>query len=478
MARTLKSRKKVSQDSRSKGLLPKRRQTRKHKSADRGGSVIAAGSYGCVFRPSLRCNGSTTASSSLKKSSLSESSDLYVSKLGRKSVIDSEYKMMSNLRRILDTVPDYEKYYGLNVTEPCEPAVLDKEDLTSFDEKCKFKDISSETVNNTNVLPTLSIMNLPYGGKSLLSWMSAGNLKNEDSFLSFLRSSSKMIRNGIVPMNKKGVLHNDIHARNILVNEGDSENNTIKDLILIDWGLATTNTSKTIKKIVAQRDYPITRIFFSVSRKKELLRYLEKIIMNHNIINYSYEKSSNAIKDKVYNVLLRSCLHYVMVSLSSDDDKAIVDSCGKCDSIFESILRNNGTYRDVYLPILAEYIRTKSRTYEERSRLYDIGRTFTCFVNTLQLASMLYRYTEVSNNMISVKFRDYFFRIYRFNADIYAMINCILYGATKRHDSMLLIGNDSFMRMAKVILEGVYLKSTDVIDFNSICDEIDYASSS
>ena len=400
-----------------------------------------------------------------------------MSKLGKKSVIDSEYKMMSNLRRILDNVPDYEKYYGLNVSEPCEPSVLDKEDLTSFDEKCKFKDISSETVNNVNVLPTLSIINLPYGGNSLLSWKNAGNLRNEDSFLSFLRSSSKLIRYGIVPMNKKGVLHNDIHARNILVKDVDSDNNSINDLTLIDWGLATTNTSKTIKKIVAQRDYPITRVFFSVTRKNELLRYLEKIMKNHNIINYSFENSSKAIKDKVYNLLLSTCLHYVMVSLTSDEDKSIVSSCGKCDSIYESILRNNGTYRDVYLPILGEYIRIKSRTYEERSRLYDIGRTFTCFVNTLQLATMLSRYMEVSNNMISVKFRDYFFRIYRYNADVYAMINCILYGATKRHDSMNLIGNESIMRMAKVLLVGVFLRSTDVIDFNSICDEIDYASS-
>jgi hypothetical protein len=429
-----------------------------------GGGAIAAGSFGCVFRPSLRCK---------TDDSRKISSDELVSKLGKKSVIEEEYQVMTKLKKILVTIPNSKEYFGLDVSKPCEPDSLNKEDLFYFDKKCKFKDIDEKTVNEPEVLSSLSFIDLPYGGISLLKWIWEGNLKNIDSFVSFLHKSSLLIRHGIVPMNKKGVLHNDIHARNILAeirNNSNNNMNTISSLSLIDWGLATTHTATSMKKITVQRDYPITRIFFMVKIKKPFFSFVQSNMTHNKITEYSYSKSSAQKKSVVYSLLLRMSFELISLSMQ-EEEKNMAYSCRDCDRLYKNVLEDNEIYKNTYMPFLEKYI---SANLDNGSKIYDIGITFTSFVNTIYLADMMHKYIEVNNSVLSIKFRDYFTDVYRYNADVYAMCNCILLGTSKRMelDDDYTI-KEKHAQLAEELLNEVFLKSTIKINYDKVCDFLD-----
>lgn len=438
------------------------RSTIKKRSPYKGGSVIAAGSFGCVFRPSLRCK---------NKKQKSKSSYHLVSKLGKKEVIESEYTMMTKLKNILDSIPNYDQFFALNVSKPCEPTTLNKEDLKQFDKKCKFHNIHASTVNDKKVLSSLSFVDLPYGGESLLKWIRDGNLKHNESYLNFLHESSRLIREGIVPMNNKGVLHNDIHARNILAKTSD-ENKKISHLLLIDWGLAVSNTRATLNKITVQRDYPITRIFFVEKIKKQFLSYVQSHLKRQNIHEYSFATSHPTINSNVYNILLTSSLDLIMLSQHNEKEN-IVHSCSHCDQIFKKVLMHNTVYKETFMPVLEKYISLNQHDTDHGARLYDIGTTFTTFINTMYLAGMMHKYMEMNKSVMSIKFHKYFTEIYRINADVYAMCNCILLGASKRFEYDNIVNEGKYESLAEVLLDEVFLQSTEIIDFEKVCDTLD-----
>lgn len=463
MTATLKSRKSYS----SQKIHSSTKKRRKHN----GGNVIAAGSFGCVFRPSLTCDNSDSNSNSKSSNSL-------VSKLGEKTEIKSEYDMMVKLHRILKSIPDSSELYGLDVSKPCIPSKLSRNDLVDFDKKCKLKDLNEETVNDMDVLPTLSFIDMPYGGVSLLNWIRDGKLDPVKTYVSFIHGASRLIRRGIVPMNRKGVLHNDIHARNILVkNDNDDKSNDSDDklrflrLSLIDWGLAVTNTNTSMKKIVVQIDYPITRIFFVVKAKKPLMQYVRTTFRNNNITKYTYDNSSLDDKRKVYEILLKVCFELVMLS-QHNEKESVVKLYRQRDILFKSVLFGNKVYTNTYIPFLKSYISTYQERGDNSSMLYDKGITFTSFVYTMYLVEMMHKYLEIKNSDVTLKFRKYFTDIYRFNADVYAMSNCIILGTTNRYGLSGDTYNNSFS-LAKILLEEVFLKSVEVIDFTKLCNKLD-----
>lgn len=449
---------------RNENSVNKRLRSTKKKRQHKGGSVIAAGSFGCVFRPSLRCKG---------ENENSVSSYHLVSKLGKKPVIEAEYMMMMKLKNIMKTIPDYDKYFGLDVTKPCDPSPLSKEDLVNFDKKCKLKEMNEGNVNNSDVISTLSFIDLPYGGISLLTWIWDGNLKKPSSFRDFIHKSSALIRHGIVPMNKKGVLHNDIHARNILTKLVNEERDDISHLSLIDWGLATTNTSTSMKKITVQRDYPITRIFFVIKIKQPFTRFVQMNIRHNDIKEYSYSTASPSMKREMYSLLLKLSFELILLS-QKDERENIVHSCRQCDNIFKNILKRNKLYKETYMPFLEKYIVNNKNATQDGSIMYDIGITFTTFLNTMYLADMMFKYIEIKDSVLFLNFRKYFIDIYRHNADVYAMCNCILLGASKRFDQDSDIVNiERYAALAELLLNEVFMKSTEIIDYKKLCDSLD-----
>ena len=86
----------------------------------------------------------------------------------------------------------------------------------------------------------------------------------------------------------------------------------------------------------------------------------------------------------------------------------------------------------------------------------------------------MHKYIEIKDSGIFFNFRKYFTEIYRFNADLYAMSNCILLAASKRFeqdsDAVTL---ERYSELSELLLNEVFLKSTEKIDFKKVCDALD-----
>jgi serine/threonine protein kinase len=196
--------------------------TRTNTRTKQGGKVLASGGFGCVFTPALKCDGARHREKGK------------VSKLMTEKHAISEYKEINSFKTKLDTIKNYEDYYLLYDATLCKPAELTDGDLTAFAKKCTAlakKDITKQNINDN--LDKLLMLNMPNGGVPVDDFLYTNGTIEKMSRVH--TSLVNLLKNGIVPMNKKHIYHCDIKDSNILVQETDSSLKTR----LIDWGLST-----------------------------------------------------------------------------------------------------------------------------------------------------------------------------------------------------------------------------------------------
>lgn len=182
-----------------------------------GGKVIGSGGFGCVFRPALKCKG--------KKRTVKK----MISKLMTIKHAKSEYQEIQTFKKLLQTIPNYSRYFLLNDITICKPDTLTNEDLLDFNSNCGAltDDYSSDTINSA-LDNELQSLNMPDGGMDLQDYMRTIDYKDLPRINNMLIN---LLVNGIIKMNKKKVLHADLKNSNILM-----------DGRIIDWGLSTTYT--------------------------------------------------------------------------------------------------------------------------------------------------------------------------------------------------------------------------------------------
>jgi serine/threonine protein kinase len=196
--------------------------TRNTRKINKGGKVLASGGYGCVFTPALKCEGS-------QKRYINK-----VSKLMTDKHATQEYEEIISIKEKLDTIKNYKNYFLLYDATLCRPSKLDADDLQEFTTKCSAlpkDDITKANINSK--LNEVMSLNLPDGGLPIDDY-----IYNNGSFIKLYElhnSLIKLLKKGIIPMNKRDIYHNDIKDSNVLV---DKNNGEIKTR-LIDWGLAT-----------------------------------------------------------------------------------------------------------------------------------------------------------------------------------------------------------------------------------------------
>ena len=100
--------------------------TKTIKKYTKGGKVIASGGFGCVFNPPLRCKGKQRQKNK-------------VSKLMTGRHVLSEYNEINQIKKILETIPNYKDYFLVDDISICEPEKLDSEDLKDFKKNCASK---------------------------------------------------------------------------------------------------------------------------------------------------------------------------------------------------------------------------------------------------------------------------------------------------------------------------------------------------
>ena len=207
-----------------------------------GGQVIGSGGYGCVFLPALKCKDSDTRTSGISKLLFNNDAKI-------------EWKEISGVKKIIEKIPNNQNYFLLGNMTMCEPDKLDKSDMVGI---LGCSSLSRYKINASNInknLQNFKSINMPDGGKDIAYMFSASNT----SFEVINNSMIMLLNNGIVPMNRLKLLHNDLKGENILYKDEFSR--------IIDWGLASkingTSIPKRIMSHVIQFNLPFSNILFT-----------------------------------------------------------------------------------------------------------------------------------------------------------------------------------------------------------------------
>lgn len=200
-----------------------------------GLGAIAAGGYGCVFRPALKCKNVSNITKGISKLMLTENAE-------------DEYNEIENLKNKLINIKNNEKYFIISGIEICKPDKLTDKDLENFDNKCSNlikKGINSKNINLN--LDKLKILNSVDGGTDLSVYLTTHPL----TYKSFIEINNKLIDlllNAVIKMNEQKLYHFDIKASNILIDK-------YKNVRIIDWGLSQTQKNDEIPKSITRRPF-------------------------------------------------------------------------------------------------------------------------------------------------------------------------------------------------------------------------------
>jgi len=244
----------------------KYRKYKKSHSSLKGGKVIGAGGFGCIFNPSLKCKNNERVKNN-------------ISKLMKNKYVHKEYNEVIKFNTLLKNIPNYSHYFLLDGFSICKPSTLTPKDLENFNEKCsslKKMGIKDDNINNPEILDKLLALNMPYGGVDVGKFIDE-YWNNSKKMIALNNSLIKMLEHGIIPMNDAGVFHCDLKSSNILVSE---EKGTLYTR-LIDWGLSTNYSHDgPIPKVITDRPFqfnvPFSNILFTSLFTKMYKSFLVK----------------------------------------------------------------------------------------------------------------------------------------------------------------------------------------------------------
>ena len=132
----------------------------------KGGQVIGAGGFGCVFKPALKCEGSNNRTTGISKM------------LSNKDA-DEEWKEILNVKKIILKIANNDKYFLLGDMNICKPNLLSDNDKKNM-EICKsLSRIGLNSININKNLNKVKIINMPDGGIDIYEIFSKNTVKFE-----------------------------------------------------------------------------------------------------------------------------------------------------------------------------------------------------------------------------------------------------------------------------------------------------------
>lgn len=299
-----------------------------------GGKAIASGGFGCVFSPALKCKGS------------SKKEEGKITKLMTEEHALKEYEEIRDIREKVKNIKNYQNYFLVDDLTLCEPEKLTEHDLKDFNSKCNaFKHDKIKKNNINEKLKKMMALNLPYGGKPVDDY-----IYENKSFTKIYELHNKLVqllKNGIVPMNKKNVYHCDLKDSNILVEDKDdntekenNKNNNIKTRI-IDWGLSTEYVPfkdepfpSTWRNRPLQFNVPFSVIIFTESFVKKYTRYIlddgkkDETNLKPFVLEYiqSWIEERGPGHYKFINEIMYILFNNDIKNLSEDNKKTLIES--------------------------------------------------------------------------------------------------------------------------------------------------------
>jgi serine/threonine protein kinase len=345
--------------------------TRKnHKKCLKGGKVIGAGGYGCVFKPALKCKGVSERPSGISKLMTEEEATL-------------EYDEIQKLMPILQTIPNNEDYFIATGISMCKPDTLTSEDLEGFASCQASLEMNVYEVNRR--LRRLRSLNMIDGGTDLNKYIKTIN--NVTSFHELNQSLIKLLKFGIVPMNEKGLYHLDVKPANVLIDSSGK-------CRLIDWGLSVVQeedfTPESMEDKPVHYNLPIGVVMFNSFVKdiiKEMLEgpepFSETFDANESRILqvFKYEAHYNIIKDysklsSKFDKLVISIIKKITEKYT-DNGTDILDA----NSYFNEVFKHNA---DVWGFLMIYYdILEKLRSLSKERGAQAILENITDYLNDI-----------------------------------------------------------------------------------------------
>ena len=288
--------------------------TRKNKKMI-GGIPVYPGGYSCVFKPQLKCKTETKRTrrkdaNNGKKNNNGHSHghghghghrDKGISKLLFKNYADIEMRNIENFYNALKKIPKSHKYFLFTKTKTCAPAKISKHDLRGFDEMCTnftSRDVNESNINSPAVIRSLKLINMPDAGISVNEWLfykekDAVSPLNLTRIKTFNKVISKLIGNAIAPMNRQGVIHNDMKEDNILIKDNNAaatplnaNSKIIPASTIIDWGISGISTRhEPIPEIIMNRHISISNPFSSILFTTEFSKNYSDFLKQNGIID-------------------------------------------------------------------------------------------------------------------------------------------------------------------------------------------------
>ena len=248
-----------------------------------GGKALAAGGFGCVFDPPLKCKGEARPTGNV------------VSKLLRVRHANTEFKEATDIQEMLRTNLGDErcdKYY-IFPKKKCEPDNLTHTDLINFHKICGpvCDQDSDEDINDE--IELFRIIEFEHGGSSLVNFVRKRN-KTPDELTQFNKSAVNLLVDAIVPMNKLNIVHFDLKPGNILM---DADNR----LRIIDWGLSFiikdhNNVTPKAKNRPFMSNSPFGVAIFNTDKIKQIDEHLGTLTFGNDYKSELKEQISENFK--------------------------------------------------------------------------------------------------------------------------------------------------------------------------------------
>jgi hypothetical protein len=242
-----------------------------------GGIPIYPGGFSCVFKPQLKCKSKNKIRKN--KTRRNNYDKTGISKLLFKQYARMEMDNIHLFYNALKSIPKSHKYFLFTKSKLCSPAKISKRDLEGFDNMCTS--FTNHEINESNInanIDSLRLINMPNAGVSVNEWLFNKPLTSARIIL-FNKLMSELIVNAIVPMNKMGVIHNDVKEDNILI----SLSKTNPRPTIIDWGISGISTSHDpIPEIIMNRYISISNPFSSIIFTSDFMMSYSEFLQTHN----------------------------------------------------------------------------------------------------------------------------------------------------------------------------------------------------
>lgn len=216
-------------------------------------NVIGEGSFGCVLRPPLECD------SYDGKMSKEQHKTQFVSKLMKDYSAEDEMAIINSILPYVKKIKNYKDYFLVEDTSLCNVKELTDKQLKEYEKKCGFlsRDVKKSELNRLIREQKMKLLNIKYGGITLHDY--TPRIYDEGKyFVELNKKLIDLINNAIVPLNKYGMIHNDVKNNNIVVHREKGE----LKVRLIDWGLNFEyDLSKSDKELVEDFKYGLSNVF-------------------------------------------------------------------------------------------------------------------------------------------------------------------------------------------------------------------------